>query len=263
MPITVTANPDPLNGPPSVLVEVSSGGANLTSVFVRRNGVPLVEQPPTGSPSAGVFDYQSEYGVPVTYSVQWAAGGDVIHESAVTTLDSPNGWLVHPRTPAFSFPLSAKYPQAGVVTVGERTNAARSTLHETIGNPLGIVVTVGSRGSDERTLTVGTVSKEERDNLDACLRDETPLLVRFPASWGVDFAEGFYRFGDITKTQLVEIAGDWVNRWSFPIKQVRPPRIIVQTLWTLQDVIDTYATLQDVINVYPTLYDEILNRPGG
>jgi len=261
MTLTLTPDPAPTAGPPSVLVEVASGGGNLTSVIVRRDGQLLSQKPEPGSPSAAVRDYQTRYGNPVTYTVEWVTSGAVQRESAVTVVDSVDAWLIQPRQPGFSFKLSAGAVGAGLVTLGARTNETRSTLHQTIGNPLGIVVTIGDRGSDQREITVGTTSKEERDALDNCLRSETPLLIRIPASWDLDLTEAYYRVETVTKTPLVEIAGEWRSWWTLPIKQVRAPRVIVQVLWTEADLIASYETEQDLINAYDTEYDLIINRP--
>ena len=258
----IAATPDLQNGTPRVLIEVDSGdGTPITSVVVRRDGVPLLEQPIISGPDGYTYDYIPPYGVPVTYSAIITTATETTTSSSTVTVDSQDGYMINPRKPAFSFRLSADHRRAGVVTLGERVNPARAVEHESIGNNEAIVVTMGSRGADQRTITVGTVSRNDRDTLDQCLSDETPLMVRFPAAWDMDFREAFYKFGDSTKAPLVEIAGNWINRWSFPIKQVRAPKIVVQAVWTLQDVIDNYLTLQDVIDAYPTLYAEILNDP--
>lgn len=258
--MSLTLTVDETSKPPTVLVTVGSGGPNLTAVEVRRNGVLLAEQPPIGSPFGAIFDYQPNNGSPSIYTAIWSTASTSGTEKQTVTVSSPFLWLIHTRNPGLSVGVS-KSGDTFFVEAGEVVNADLAYEHDVLGSELGIIATSGNRGPDDRTVKIATKTREAINAIRSLLRDQTPILFRFPASWDEDFAEGHYRVKDATYTKVQDEAGKWATVITLPIKQVRPPLIVVAPQWTEADLIALYATEQDVINAYATELDLIVNRP--
>lgn len=85
--MTITVTPEPLNAPPRNVVEVAvPAGSVMSSVAVWRNDLNgrtlLRSQPSAGFDSRTVYDYESPYGIPVTYD--WI--GQYTDPTAYTTV---------------------------------------------------------------------------------------------------------------------------------------------------------------------------------
>jgi hypothetical protein len=101
------------------------------------------------------------------------------------TIDSTIAWLIHPNVPSLSMPLDQQNANLmGVVSLGDAVLGSTATVHQIIGANLPVVTWVGPRLAPVLTMQVATVDVDEENALRTIVTDQTPLLFRFPASWG-------------------------------------------------------------------------------
>src|SRR5437763_1936163 len=82
-------------------------------------------------------------------------------------------------------------------------------------------LTRGPRASTRGSMAVHTSDAGDRAALRALVQDQTPILIRFPDVWGVDWENGFYQLGDIAETRLGAAAtGD--RLFTIPFLRVQP-----------------------------------------
>lgn len=163
------------------------------------------------------------------------------------TLDSHDTWLIHRASPGKSFKLQNVEPaEAGIRTFGDLSNVANSNLVKVMGSDQTVPITNGDRGDDELSITIATVSSNERAALRAVLKDELPLLIQVPPSWESDFACGFYAFGtSVERRQSAWLSLPQPSRlFDIPIVRVGAPIVDVENVgWSVAQVLAEFASI--------------------
>jgi hypothetical protein len=240
----------------------ATGGGTMTAVTLWRLVGSTAEktrlQPATGGTTSTVTDFELPWGVPVSYRATiTTSGGTETLTSAETTVDSTIAWLIHPNIPSLSLPLDQQNPELmGIVSLGDALIGATSTVHQIIGANLPVVTWVGPRLAPALTATVATVTVDEQNALFTILNDQTPLLVRFPTEWGVNWADGYYHVGDVTVGRVIQYAGDPRRTFTLPLTPVAAPAGLQAPVWdypTLAADFDDYPSMSAAFADYPSL----------
>lgn len=256
--LTLTAEPGTI--PPRVKIEISTGSAaTITALDLRRDGEPVRSLPSLGLSTVVIYDYEASYGVPVTYTaeVTKSVGSDSL--SGSVTLSSDLLWLVHPRQPSLSFPVSNTGEVAFLTAIGSASSATQAARHRVIGASRDVIMSYGKRSdSSYSSFEIMATTESESRALASLLQDETPILVRFPASWDADFVEGFYAVETWSSSPVVDRSGNWYTRWALPLAPAVAPKVIVQAdnSYAAGLLIGTYA---DSLAVQPTYYDRLVS----
>lgn len=258
----LTVIPQPENIPPRVLLELNSGGSPFAEAQIRRDGELIRQKPVIGTDTIAVYDYEAPFGRAITYSISGTLEDESsFSESLGTLLDVKIGWMIHPRQPSLSYPLpDLSVSRGGLLQLGETTNTAQATEFNPIGSELPIVVISGSRQADNRIISIVTVTKSEKRALTTLLRNEVPLVFRFPTSWDMEFEEGFYKIGDVRRSPYIDERGEWLLRWDLPIQKVRPVVSTLQAQHTWQDILDDNEVWGSLLLKYSSWYDLLLDR---
>lgn len=181
------------------------------------NGAPG-ESTSSYAPQGFALDREAPIGQPVVYEV---SNPDVLGgliAGTPVTLEAPHGhydtWLSHP---------DGRMVKVWVERAPARTRAARVSYLEVIGASEPIAVTNGPRRSPTGdALRLITTSHAERAELAALFDDQSPLLVRMPASHG--YGPGFWaQFGDETESPRTHWGVDGIRPLSYPFQQIAPP----------------------------------------
>lgn len=255
---TLTLTPESTYDPPRVEIVVSTGGPTITDISIRRNGEKVRFSPQLGLASVVVYDYEAEYNTPSTYLVQLSTSSGMETLTGSVTLTSNSAWLVHPRTPSLSFELSADSSIAGVVAVGDSVSRSNASFHRVIGATREVVMSFGNRtAASYPDFVVATTTETESDRLEALLMNETPILVRFPADWNIDFRDGFYSAVDWSARNVIGIAGTWLKHWRLPLVPAAAPKVIVEPDNTYGSglVYDSYG---DALAAQATYFDRLV-----
>ena len=256
---TISLVAQPSNLPPRVQVTIATGtAATITALDLRRDGVAVRTLPALGLSSLVLFDYEAAYGVPVTYVavITTTAGSETL--SATVTLSPSQMWLIHPRTPSLSVAFDGGSGTQFILDVGDSTASAQASRHRVLGASRDVVMSFGVRSAPTYgNFAVATTTEAEGLALISLLSDETPLLVRFPASWDANFIEGFYAVQNWNSSPMVDVRGQWLTRWSIPLVPAVAPKVIVQPQ-------NTYAaglllgTYGDSLAAQPTYFDRLV-----
>jgi hypothetical protein len=256
--VTVALTPGP---EPGIDVTVTSTGT-MTAVTLWRVVGTLQEkvrlQPIPGATSRTVTDFELPWGVPVSYKATvTTSGGTTSSSSEQITIDSTIAWLIHPNLTSLSMPLDQQNASLmGVVSLGDATYGSTATVHQVIGANLPIVTWVGPRLAPVLTMTVATVDVDEENALRTVVNDQTPLLFRFPASWGLNWDDGYYHVGDVTVGRVIQYAGDPRRTFTLPLTRVAAPAGLQAPVWdypSLAAAFPDYPSMAAAYADYPSL----------
>lgn len=255
---TMTLTAEPANLPPRVKIVVATGtAATITGLVLRRDGQSVRQLPDLGFTSVVVYDYEASYGVPVTYTAQVTTTVGVESLSASVTMTVDSAWLIHPRQPTISVPVGSGSDGAFLVSVGEATSESQAARHRVIGAGRDVVMSYGRRTDTAYPeFSIMTTTDGEAAAVADLLRDETPILVRIPASWDANFIDGFYAVENWAAAPVVDRSGNWLVRWSLPLSPAVAPKVIVQpeNNYAAGLLFDSYI---DSFAAQPTYFDRL------
>jgi hypothetical protein len=169
-------------------------------------------------------------------------------------------WLLHPSSPSLSVSIDAntwRDDGLNVAIESAQSSVARSaqTLHYPIGRPRAVVIGHGNRLDDEWTLVLTAPRLEDRDAVSAIVRDQTPLLIRSPLSFGWDLPDGFYAIGDVTSDRYFAPLLFTERRISLPLTPSDPPVVRQGSERTYGDLLLEAASYSDLLAMYDTYTD--------
>lgn len=248
MAITVTAQPT--NSPPRFQIAVTSpDGTAITAAALIRvdpsGSAPTRVQLPLPAVSGAVlYDYEAPWDVPVTYSIGITYGsGSATYTATALTLSPPYPWLIHPTAPVLSVCLDqGRFDRMGVVTIGAETRPAIKTKHRIQGSEFQIVTKTGPRGAVSTSLQVATVTADERASLVAITRDQTPLFLQVPASWGWDLDGGYFDVDDVGTERVLQYGPEPRRVSTLPLERVEAPIGTQAAAWTWTGLAAGFAT---------------------
>jgi hypothetical protein len=252
MAATLTATPEPTNGPPRIRLNVTISSGTGVSVFLTRldpdgrTQVVRLADPAVMTGTAWVgYDYEAAYGANVTYTAVVTSSGSVVQTvSASATLTVGDVWLIHPGVPSLSMML------AKVTSLGDRVRPVNRGVFEPFGRPTPLVVTDGTRKAVQASLTIRTRTLEELAALVGVLADSATLLLNVPVSLGWGVANEYVSIGDLVETREVETGNDPCRIFTAPYLVVSRPVGGSQSQRTWADVITENATWQVVLDKY-------------
>lgn len=256
---TISLVAQPGNLPPRVQITIATGtSATITALDLRRDGEAVRSLPSLGLSTLVVNDYEAAYGVPVTYVavITTTAGSETL--TASVTMSPTQMWLIHPRTPSLSVAFSDGSASQFILNVGDSTASSQASRHRVLGASRDVVMSFGVRSAPTYgNFAVATTTEAEGLALQALLKDETPILVRFPSSWDANFIEGFYAVQNWNSSPIVDRSGQWMTRWSLPLVPAVAPKVIVQPQNTYSAglLLGTYG---DSLAAQPTYYDRLV-----
>ncbi len=200
---------------------------------------------------------------PVTVTA-YGAVTTLLETSDPVTLDVHDTWLVHPAAPGKSFKLQNLDPLVtGIRTFGDLSRPSKANLVDVMGSDLPVPVTFGPRGGAQLSISIATVTDDERLALDTILADEVQLLVQVPPSWETGFSPGFYSFLTSLERRFVV----WLSRqqsarmFEIPIVRVGSPVVDVENSgWSVGAVLAEFATVADVLATFDTTADLLVNN---
>jgi hypothetical protein len=257
----IFAQPEPLNVPPRLLIQVGNiGGTSAQVVRLNVDGstAPVRAADPVQLSSGGWigYDYEAPYNQAVTYEVIPSNGAAGAVHSPAVTLEVDRPWLVHPGVPDLSVPVQILLP------FGDETAATSAGVHQIMGRATPIVITDGRRKAPTFPMTVFTDSDEAAADMDALLFDTAPLLLQVVQP-GV--ARTLYRWiavGDVTKSSAEQpFESPWLE-WSLPCTTVDRPVGSLQAQRTYADLLAEAASYEDLLSLYET-YRGVLTGIGG
>lgn len=227
---TITLTAEPSNLPPRVEIVIATGSAaTITALDLRRDGVAVRTLPDLGLSTVVIYDYESSYGVPVTYTAEVTTTSGAESLSASVTVAVDKLWLIHPRQPTISVPVGLTAGATFLTSIGLGTSTVQAARHRVIGAGRDVVMSYGRRNDTAYPeFSIMTTTEGEAAAVADLLRDETPILVRIPASWDANFIEGFYAVENWTSAPVVDRSGNWLVRWSLPLSPAVAPKVIVQ-----------------------------------
>lgn len=250
-------------GAPAVQVTID-GGATITAVTLKRTAGGATDlariQPATGHPTASVQDYEIPWDADVTYTAAVTTGsGTTSYTSTAVRVSASAAWAIHPAYPQRSVTIDQQHPTVStgicVVAVNTVTRPAVSTEHRIYGSAFPVVTTFGSRQSARGGIVLTTSTLSDSAALDQLLDDQTPILIRFPAAFGVGWEDGFYSIGDVT-VDRPGLAADPRRTYTLPFTRVRPPAVTTQSGWDYPTITETFADYQSITDTfadYPAL----------
>lgn len=240
---------------PGVLITISTSDASLmTAITLERtaNGVTTQTrvQPATGLASTILQDYEADWFTPVVYTATVTHSGTTETVTSATISVEPAGaWAIHPTRPWLSVEIDRRDAgQIGIGTVSGFSRPASSSEHLPVGARFPVVTTVGPRQSSRGTMTVTTMTAAEFQAILTLLDDQTPLLIRVPASWGMDWEDGFYAVADLSWDRPSPYGGDPTRLFTLPLTRVASPAGEQESTWD-------YPSLDAAFADYPSLTD--------
>lgn len=152
----------------------------------------------------------------VVYEVYYASvvGGRVTSQQSLL----PSGdrtWLTHPATPGAPFVVQ---PSAPTFT---RTYPVDQGVFHVLGRARPLVVSAQQRYSATGTITFGTLSAEEREQLLTTVDDLAPVLLRTPG--GYDPGDMWLALGELTVDTQGRMPWQDTRMISAPFVEVDPP----------------------------------------
>lgn len=208
-----------------------------------------------------------------TFSANTATIGTVVvtpavapvafYEIATATLSISEAWLIHPAQPTLSVSIDAGvWRDAGLnvdpATSQQLTAPAAVTLHQPVGRTRTVAIATGNRLEELWQLVLLAPTLDDRDDVRAIVRDQTPLLLRSPDSFNWDVPDGYYSIGDIPFDRLTQNLTTAYRRITLPLAPSDPPVVRVAQERTYADVIEQNATYNDVLLRYETYTDLLL-----
>lgn len=251
MSITVTPV---TGGPPMVQVTVTGGGPTMTAIVLKRTANGVTEkarwQPATGGTTATVQDVEIPWDTDVVYAATvTTSGGTSTYTAAPVTVSASDAWAIHPVYPQRSVIIDQQHPTGLGVTVAamsEFVRASTATTHRIIGSPFPVTTTIGSRAAATGTMTLTSASSSDAANLWTLVDDQTPILIRFPDSFGVDFENGFYAIGDVASAR-VGVATEQRRLFTLPLTRVQAPAVLLQSAaWDYPTIVGSFTDYADL-----------------
>lgn len=262
--MTITVTPQPANSPPRFQITIASpNGEVFTAISLNRtqngNTVPVRVQPAPGPSPVVVYDYEAAWEAGTVYTATVTrAGITETYTAASATLTSSFPWLIHPTTPALSLILDRGiFSAMGVVSIGTASRAALTTKHRILGSEFQIVTKTGPRAAAAFPITIATVTAQERSALLALLRDQTPLFVQVPSSWGWDFDPGYFDVGDVSSDRFWQYGPEHRRVFTLQLESVQAPAGTQQATRTWANLLSGFATWNAVSAAYATWTDEL------
>jgi len=200
-----------------------------------------------------------------TYSYGSLVAVNEAAASATINPDGDRGWIIHVVTPGLSFPLGYEdADQSSIQEIGEVVQQSTSTLHRIMGDAPPISVSTGPRASDQLPFVIATETSAEREALEALLRDQVPVLFRFPASWDLDFEEGYYDVGDVRSRRALQLYGVHAREHTLPLTSVERPDVTqANTGWSYAALLVAWSSYESVRTGFATYADVQVNNPVG
>lgn len=254
--VTVVPTVEASNSPPRVRLNITDTGTpNVTATTVTRldpdgrtrpvrtaDGNPLTLTT-SGSNRVGLlYDYEVPFGAPVTYST--LESPTVL--AAPVTVAVTRVWLIHPGVPELSTTIT-------VAALGPRARKVQQGVFYPMGRGAPVVQTDGARKAAEYTLSVLTMTENERAKLDQILADAGPLLLNVPSSkgWGITYE--YLAVGDVSENRQSPFAGEPLRVTEMACTVIERPVGGSQSERTYVDVLAinaTYASLMPKYNTY-------------
>jgi hypothetical protein len=245
--VTVVATVEASNVPPRVRLDVTDTGTpNLFATTVTRlnpDGSTSPVRTPDGNPltlvTSGtdrvgtVYDYEADYGAPVSYST--AESPTVV--SSPVTVDATSVWLVPPGVPSLAMPVELQMGSAD-----EEVWDVRQGVFWPMGREFPVVQTDGIRKAPSSSITVAVDTLEQLAALRAVLRSATVLLLNVPASLGLGIDTNYIAVGPVRNRRISSVGTDTHRAVELPYQVVDRPVGGTQAARTLADLM-----------VYPTL----------
>lgn len=175
------------------------------------------------APVQTLYDGECPLDVPTVYTV-WnlAVTGGSAASPPATLASNDQTWLTHPASPASPTTVQPTITPALV-------RATDRAVFSVLGSPNPIVVTGSVRHSPSGTLVLDCPDWATRDNLLGLLADNSPLLLRAPAAYGM--GDGWWcSFGDVAEDPrgAVNLPS---RSLSIPFQVVDPPLGANLTMW--------------------------------
>jgi hypothetical protein len=268
--VTISVTAQPNNVPPRFQITVTSpDGSPITSAALIRvdpsGSAPTRVQPPVPAASGlVVYDYEAPWDVPLVYSIgiNYGTGGasSTTFTSTAATLSPPFPYLIHPTAPVLSVCLDqARFDRMGVVSIGAETRPALTTKHRIQGSEYQIVTKTGPRGAQSFALQVAILSAADRAALLAITRDQTPLYIAFPDSWGWDFDDGYYDVGDFGSDRVLQYGPELRRTVTLPLERVEAPIGTQAAAWTWAGLLAAVSSWDAAKAAYATWADVATN----
>lgn len=205
----------------------------------------------------------SSVGALATYQ-QSVASDTTFDLSESATLSPDSGWLIHPKTPALSIPLARDGQteaalNLGKDAIGETSRESQAGRQRAAGSTDDAVFTIGERSAPSLPVTGFTLTEAAWSQIVNLLKDESPVMFRFPPSWLIPMEERWYSVGDYTE-QFVS-PDSRLRMVTLPLSPAATPYVIVQPVWNEAALVLRYATEADVLAAYATEYDKLIDNP--
>lgn len=190
------------------------------------------------------------------------------YESATITVAGTEAWLIHPSQPSLSVSIDAG-PNAwrddglnvDISTARQTASAASVTLHQPVGRERTVAITQGVRRLDDWTLVLIAPTLDDRDELQAVLRDQTPLLLRSPEAFGWDLPDGFYSVQDVSFDRIAGSLADELRRVTLPLIPTDAPVARVATERTYTTLATEFGSYAEIPSAYDTYAELLLGAP--
>lgn len=198
--------------------------------------------------------------------VETYGGASNITESTNAIILAPSeAWIIHPATPAKSIPIDRDdLDKTNLETIGAVTQRSTATVHEILGQQKAIHVKTGPRRAAELVLALTTETVADRKQIEFLLADETPLLIRIPPSWGVDFDDDFYAVGDVGIERAMQLYGINARVFTLPLRAVESPIVGVENVgWSWAALAAEFASWDAVELAFVSWADLLTNNRRG
>lgn len=184
-------------------------------------------------------------------------------ETTSVTLTITEAWLIHPGQPTLSVSLSgANWRDTGLnvdsASSQQNTSRAATTLHQPVGRTRTVAVASGNRLEEEWTLVLIAPTLDDRTDVRAITNDQTPLLVRSPASFNWDLTDGYYAIGDVAYDRMTANLTQPYRRITLPLTPSDPPVVRVNVDRTWADVVEQNIDWDEVKFTYESWSDLVL-----
>lgn len=257
MTIATTLTASPL---PGIGITVTAG-STITAIQLFRTADGVKEltrvQPRTGTTSVYVEDYELPWDVDVVYSATYTASGSHTDTADPVNVSSTSAWAIHPVFPsALSVQIDQPYGSGSVavLSVGAVSREVPTTLHNIIGSRYPVPVWSGPRYAGTVTMSLFTRTSADEDAVWSLIDEPTPILFRFPDSYGTNFDDGFYAVGKVDCDRL-GAAAEQSRQFTLPLTRVAAPAITQQLAWdypSLTAGFADYAALTAAFADYPS-----------
>lgn len=198
-----------------------------------------------------------------TVTVTPAATPVDFYQVASVTLTITEAWLIHPGQPTLSVSIDAGTWRDTGLNVdpasSQQNNAeAAITLHSPIGRTRTVAIAHGNRLEETWPLVLLSPTIADRDAVRAIIRDQTPLLLRSPASFGWDLTDGYYSVQAVQFDRLTANLKDTYRRITLPLIPSDPPVVRIGDDRDWSDVVEENEDWASVVLKYDTWTDLVL-----